>query len=132
MSNPPGIAIEGDIEAGKQYIPQALQLLDNLKSYLSAGEIESGRSHLRLADDAYCYAIVAMGVSLVRIVVSPGVSSSVQFTATQFPDFLSGVVVKGLIIGDVTGQKRVLDSLFPTKECGRLHALRADTPNKIE
>lgn len=121
---PVSIAIEGDLALGQSYIPEAQQLLFKLRAQMEPGGIATSRAYMDLPDGAYAYAISAMGIDAIRIVVAPGASTALtDVTPKREPDFVSGIAVKQVITGDVTGKFEVMQSFKPTSKCAQLHTL---------
>jgi hypothetical protein len=121
----PNIAYEGDGDLAHFYLPQAKQLLGRVLEQMRFTPIRVLRGHLRLSDSAYCYAVVAGGVSSIRIVVDEVQAIDIPVSLHwKTPDFLSGVIVKGFLNATPTGTS-YCDSFLPTPECGRLFKLNA-------
>ena len=128
---PVSIAIEGDREIGISYLPQAQQLLSKLRMQMEPGNISTSRAYLDLPD-GYAYAVSAMGIDAIRIVVGAGASSLVsKFSLTHEPDFVSGVAVKAVVTPNPYGAGQTLQSFIPTAATARLHGLTAGQPQPI-
>ncbi len=108
--SPISLRLEGDLAQAKGYLPHAKHLLFGLQEKLKSGGVQSGAAALRLSDTAYCYARIAMGVTLVRVVCAPGVAETVYAPPPTVDawDFLSGLVLTGEITEDPTGTFNVL------------------------
>lgn len=132
------VSIEGDIEAGQAYVPQARHLLQTLLERLRVGDLASGAVALRLDDTAYAYARVAGSINAVRIVVGDRIGRlSEEELAIGPPDFVSGVATKTTIKerpDPKTGkQVRYLERFYPTARCANTHAdLIADRPQAMQ
>jgi hypothetical protein len=124
-----GIAIEGDVVRGQQYVPFARRLLRNLSERMKLGDIALGRDFARLADDAYCYAIIHNSIHRCVIVVDApeaGMEPDQAHEAPEdYPDFYSGFVLSGRSVETTEPgrleKKEVLSSFLPTALCSRLH-----------
>lgn len=122
----PNIAYEGDPDICHGFLPKARQLLGVVLGQMGYNKLGVYRGHLRLSDTAYCYAVVAGGVSSIRI-VADGSGETSQAPISQHwktPDFLSGVVLGGQLTTTATGVG-LCHSFLPTPDCGRLFGLNA-------
>ena len=124
---PVSIAIEGNLALGQQYIPQAQQLLFTLRAQMEPGGIATSRAYMDLPDGAYAYAISAMGIDAIRIVVANGGASGqlYEIPPKREPDFVSGVTINGFITSTPNNTAQVMKSLIPTAKTGQLHGLTA-------
>lgn len=125
------VAMEGDIERAQAYVPRAKQVLRNLLVRMKIGGLEVGMDHWVLADDAYCYAIVAGSVRKAVIVVGDVRSTDGVIEhgiAVQTPDFVSGVAIGGTIQVGQDNQKR-MSTFWPTALTETLHDLHGQAPN---
>ena len=127
MTNPlPNIAYEGEPDICNGFLPKAKQLLNSVLWQMSYNKLGVYRGHMRLSDTAYCYVVVAGGVSSICI-VADGQPDTGQTPVSQHwktPDFLSGVVVNGQLTTTQTGVG-LCHSFLPTPDCGRLFGLNA-------
>lgn len=114
--SPVSVRLEGDLEQAKGYLPHARHLLFSLQEKLKPGGVQSGAAALRLSDTAYCYARIALGVTLVRVVCTPGVTEVVYAPPPNVDawDFLSGLVLTGSITRDATDRFNVVHRYWPT------------------
>jgi hypothetical protein len=120
-------AIEGDRARGLAYRAAAMQLYERVRLRMASSSLESLRAHQGLAEDAYCYVVVARGLASVRVVVGPGAARPESAWVSEdwkTPDFLSGVVIGGRIVTSPEGRE-LCDEFWPTPECGRLFKLYA-------
>lgn len=130
------IAIEGDVQAGQQYVPRAKGLLRALLARARTGNIEVASDYVKLAENAYCYAIVARGVNKAVIVVDPGnapLPSGDPYIIPEIPDFYSGATLNGYIIdGPAQDSPKRLADFWPTSDCARLFKLPNDPQHAIK
>jgi hypothetical protein len=126
---PVSIAIEGDLALGQSYIPEAQQLLFKLRAQMEPGGIATSRAYMELPDGAYAYAISAMGIEAVRIVVGGGASNQLyEVPPKREPDFVSGVMIDGLLAGNSNDTAQVMKSFIPTVKTGQFHGIPAGVP----
>lgn len=124
--------MEGDIERAQTYIPRAKQVLRGLLGRLKIGGLDVGMDHWVLADDAYCYAIVAGSVRKAVIVVGDVVAPGglvEQGIIPQVPDFVSGVVLGGTIYKDEETNQAKIAAFWPTERTEELHGLSGQAPS---
>jgi len=136
---PASIAIEGDVTRGAQYVPRAKHMLANLLARMRVGGLQQGSDHWVLDenDGSYAYAIVAGAVRKCVIVVGEvnGESQGVASFVAQVPDFYSGIVVGGTIIGKddpQNKQQRKLHAFWPTPHCAQLFKLPTSTFDTVK
>ena len=125
-----GISIDGDVEAGQQYIPRAAELLRRLSERIELGGVKTASDFVRLADNAYVYATVAMGLKRAVIVVdtsNAGPSAQqTKRTPVVVPDFYSGAIIDGTTTTPpknfVTGiaPPPYINNFWPTPACAAL------------
>ena len=125
---PSDVSIQGDIEAGLQYVPRAQHMLRRLLVRAEAGQIMTLSTHERLSPTAYMYGIIAGSIAKAVIVADaePGIGGAPPRVIAQVPDFYSGAVLDGRIISGsplATPPTRDKLTLFsPTSACAnRFH-----------
>lgn len=115
-----GITLRGNAELALQYVPQARRLVYRLREQMKWGSKVQG-AHERLSDRAYVYAYAMPGMT--RAVIVADYDEQDQdlhpVEATKTPDFVSGVVAGGRIVGEVP----VLDRFRPTAAAAALHRM---------
>lgn len=130
-----GISIDGDVVAGQQYIPRAQSMLRRLAERVEIGGVTTASDFVRLADNAYCYAIVASGLQRAVIVVdaaqAPAPSGPQRRFPVRVPDFYSGCVVDGTLHTppkDIHGNQApdYLGAFWPTPACAALFKISPD------
>lgn len=115
-----GITLRGNAELALTYVPQARRLVYRLREQMKWGSKVQG-AHERLSDRAYVYAYAMPGMTRAVIVADYDEQepSFAQIEATKTPDFVSGVVAGGRIVGEVP----VLDRFRPTAAAAGLHRM---------
>lgn len=115
-----GITLRGDAELALTYVPEARRLVYRLRESMKWGSRVQG-AHKRLSDRAYVYAYAMPGMTRCVIVADYGEQGMElrPIEATTTPDFVSGIVVGGRIVGEVP----VLDRFRPTAAAAALHRI---------
>jgi hypothetical protein len=132
------ISIEGDIEAGRAYIPKAQQLLEGLLNRMRLGGLSSGAIAQRLDDNVYAYARVAGSINAVRIVAGDQIERPrEERVALGAPDFVSGIITGSTIEEkqDLFTKRTIkyLKRFYPTQQTAKTHRdLKPDQPQGIE
>ena len=116
----PLVRLEGDKAKALGRIPEAKLLLSKAQAVAKNAGVSTFSMSQR-TDEGYMYALTANGVDAVFVSANPDVVGEVQnetplvITEHGFPDILSGVVVNGVLAGDV------LNTFAPTAQCRATH-----------
>ena len=127
----PSIRLEGDQERALALIPEAKVFLQQIQAFVQRAGVPTYSSTRRLDDDAYVYVLCAGGQNIIHISVGVDEVDRVYEEpdvppSRLFPDFLSGLVIDGIIGSEITDDgktRRFVKSFAPTPSCARVHGL---------
>ena len=126
------IRLEGNEQRALELIPQGRALLEKAQSVAHRAGVPTFSMSRPLADDAYAYVLIAGSVQIIQISAGVSVPDLVyeEVEDSEPPDFLSGLVFRGII----ESRKRTLPngsvvrynvavSFAPTPSCAKRHKL---------
>ncbi len=131
----PSIRLEGDEKRALALIPEGLLLLAKAQAFTNRADIPTYSMSRRVSDDEYIYVLVAGDQNIVQIsagvVVPDYVHEEPDTPETPlFPDFLSGMVVNGVLDSreEITpaGNKatyQTIRSWAPTPNCAEIQEI---------
>lgn len=132
----PTVRLEGDEARALALLPEGKLLLSKAQTVARNGDIPTFSMSRRVSEDSYIYVLVAGSQNIIQISVAPTVVDKVDpveetYEPPRFPDFLSGVVVNGVMDAhedlDVFGKKRefsMVRAWTPTPSCARFFDLQ--------